>query len=51
MAKAGRPKKENTKVLYIRLPDTIASAVQKKADDERRGLSATIALILEAHFK
>jgi len=47
MAKAGRPRKEKTKVLYIRLSETIAKALQKKAQNERRGLSDTISIILE----
>lgn len=46
----GRPKKEKTAVLYVRLPETIVKAVREKAKRERREISTTVEMILEAHL-
>jgi hypothetical protein len=46
----GRPRKEKTEVVYVRLPETVAKAVREKAKREHRELSVTIGLILEEHL-
>ena len=46
----GRPKKEKTEVLYMRLSEPVIKALREKALRERRPLSTTIEMILEAHL-
>lgn len=46
----GRPRKEKTTVLYVRLNDRVAKALQDKAKREKRPLSTTIEMIIEAHL-
>jgi hypothetical protein len=48
--KQGRPKKEGTKALYVRLPDSLAAAIRNKAEEDHRDISATIALMINAQL-
>lgn len=51
MAKVGRPKKEKTKVLYIRIPERTAHTLKEKAKRDHRGISATIELIVKEYLQ
>jgi len=47
----GRPAKEKTTVMYVRLPDKVEKAVREKAKRERRDLSGTVAMMLESQLQ
>jgi hypothetical protein len=50
MAKAGRPRKAKTTVVYARIPKELERQLRNESDREHRQLSATIGLILEQYF-
>jgi hypothetical protein len=47
---SGRPQKENTDILYIRLPKELTQKVRQDAKINKRPLTATIELIIERHY-
>ena len=50
----GRPKKENpepTERIYVRLSPELAEKLKAEAEQERRSVSAQMAVIVERHFE
>ena len=47
---SGRPKKEKTEILYVRLPERVAKRLRDDTYKEGRELSGKIRLIIEAHY-
>jgi hypothetical protein len=47
---AGRPKKEKTEILYVRVPERLGKRLRNDALLEGRELSGKIRLIIEAHY-
>jgi hypothetical protein len=47
---AGRPKKEKTEILYVRLPERVSKRLRDEAYKEGRELSGKIRLIIESHY-
>jgi hypothetical protein len=47
---AGRPKKEKTEILYVRVPASMGKKLRDEAYREGRELSGKIRLILESHY-
>jgi len=48
---AGRPNKEKTAVLYVRVPEKLGKKLRDDAFREGRELSGKIRLILESHYE
>ena len=46
----GRPRKEDTCIMYIRVPKALAELVRAEAIREKRGITATFEVILERYF-
>jgi hypothetical protein len=47
---AGRPKKEDTAVVYARIPKKLDKRLRADAHKEGREVSGTIRLIIEKHY-
>lgn len=47
---AGRPKKEKTDILYVRVPAVMSKRLRDEAYKEGRELSGKIRLIIERHY-
>ena len=48
MKKRGRPRKEGTVVIYMRLSKPVAEALRSRADREKRSRATVAQMILEA---
>lgn len=48
---AGRPKKEKTAIVYVRMPEKLKKRLNDDADREGRELSGKIRLILQSHYE
>ncbi len=50
MGKVGRPKKENTTGLFVRVPIRLRERLRADAEKDGRHLSWHVRTILEAHY-
>jgi predicted DNA-binding protein len=48
---SGRPKKEKTEILYVRVPQSMSKRLRDEAYKEGRELSGKIRLIIEAYYQ
>jgi predicted DNA-binding protein len=48
---SGRPKKEKTKTIYIRLSDNLDKRLRDDAHKEGRELSGMVRLIIESYYE